>query len=313
MTKPTPPKRTDPAADTADAAFADRDTNPPAVLARLSALAAQGSSRAPVLLGWMYQEGLGVAQDLKEAERQYQAASALGCSQGDYYLGYLYRHQGAQTEAHSAFARGAARGDAECQEALQSVLDAEYDALVQAAAALQSSQPARAFAEFRFLVERGAVQAMLYLGRACRLGLGTAPDPAQAQAWYERALAVGSVWVRGEAALGLGLLHLAHDRPAQARQAFTEGAALGHPACQYHLALLWQQGRGGPPDIRRALHLFEQASAQGHLLAAANQARQLISGRFGIRQILRGIRLLARTLVEGLPLAWKDPDSDRFH
>lgn len=50
------------------------------------ALAESGSIESQVLLGWMYQEGLGVARDANKAFEWFERAASAGSAEGQYYL-----------------------------------------------------------------------------------------------------------------------------------------------------------------------------------------------------------------------------------
>ena len=53
-------------------------------------LAEQGNAVAQTNLGWMYQNGLGVPQDNKEAARLYRLAAEQGNADAQYNLGAMY-------------------------------------------------------------------------------------------------------------------------------------------------------------------------------------------------------------------------------
>ena len=59
-------------------------------LAKFRLAAAQGRASAQVILGLMYSDGQGVAQDYAEAVRWYRLAAAQGLADAQYNLGFMY-------------------------------------------------------------------------------------------------------------------------------------------------------------------------------------------------------------------------------
>lgn len=60
---------------------------------RFSALADTGSVPAQVFMGWMYQTGKGIQQDLRTAEKWYRRAAERNSPWAQFYLAGLYRKQ----------------------------------------------------------------------------------------------------------------------------------------------------------------------------------------------------------------------------
>jgi TPR repeat protein len=60
-------------------------------LAKFRSAAQQGNAAAQALVGMMYNEGLGIAQDYKEAERWYRLAAQQGYADAQYNLGVMYK------------------------------------------------------------------------------------------------------------------------------------------------------------------------------------------------------------------------------
>ena len=74
------------------------------------AIAASGVSEADLLLGWMYQSGYGVPQDLKEAEAHYLRAASSGLPLGMFYLGWFYATGGDLARSVEWFTRSSESG-----------------------------------------------------------------------------------------------------------------------------------------------------------------------------------------------------------
>jgi TPR repeat protein len=85
-------------------------------------LAEQGDARAQTTLGWMYDNGTGVAQDDVEAVRLYRLAAEQGYANAQYNLGEMYRFGNGVAqdygEAERLFRLSAEQGDADAQNNL---------------------------------------------------------------------------------------------------------------------------------------------------------------------------------------------------
>ena len=89
--------------------------NYPVALSKFRLAAAQGNAGAQVMLGAMFNEGLGVAQDYVEAVRWYRLAAAQGYARAQFNLGVSFSMgQGViqdYTRAHMWFNLAAVKGD----------------------------------------------------------------------------------------------------------------------------------------------------------------------------------------------------------
>ncbi|MBI1208890.1 MAG: hypothetical protein GC191_16590 [Azospirillum sp.] len=86
------------------------------------AAADKGNTPAQVILGWLYRNGDGVAQDYGEALRWFRLAALLGNAGAEYSLGTLYEHgRGVAADAAEAarwYRKAASRGNAQAQNNL---------------------------------------------------------------------------------------------------------------------------------------------------------------------------------------------------
>lgn len=64
-----------------------------------TSLAEVGDVDSQVFLGWMYQNGLGIKQNMEQALVFYEQAAKLGSAEGGFYLGRLYELQNKFSEA----------------------------------------------------------------------------------------------------------------------------------------------------------------------------------------------------------------------
>ena len=86
----TPPQSFKPDYKVGEAAYKQRDSA--TALKHFRALAEQGNAKAQNILGWMYNYGLGVTKDLKEAVRWVRKAAEQGYVNGQVWLGVMYQH-----------------------------------------------------------------------------------------------------------------------------------------------------------------------------------------------------------------------------
>lgn len=72
-------------------------------------LAHGGSKTAQLMVGWMYQVGRGVEQNVGEARRWYKRAADAGSPAAQFYLGLLHRVEGAFPDALRGFEAAASQ------------------------------------------------------------------------------------------------------------------------------------------------------------------------------------------------------------
>ncbi|WP_433796924.1 tetratricopeptide repeat protein [Actinoplanes sp. CA-252034] len=99
--------------------------------------------------------------------------------------------------------------------------------------------------------------AMLLLGQLVGAGLGGPADPAQKQAWYERAAELGSA----EAAYDLGAIHAGAQRYATGLSWYLRAAELGDAGGLRMAGVMHATGQGVPADDGEAERLLLAAAA----------------------------------------------------
>ena len=90
----------------------------------------------------------------------------------------------------------------------------------------------------RVLAGRGSLLAMLELGRALALGIGTTQNHAEAEKWFKRVADTRSV--RGH--FYLGCHYLQTKRYAEAKEALSFSAARGYAPAQHRLGRILLPG-----------------------------------------------------------------------
>jgi TPR repeat protein len=73
------------------------------------ALANDESITGQLMVGWMYHSGLGVEQNLEKAQQWYQKAANANSSEGEFYLGALYRSKQQYPQAVEWLTKSAAQ------------------------------------------------------------------------------------------------------------------------------------------------------------------------------------------------------------
>ena len=275
------------------------DVDPSSAAARLRDLVDHGSPRAMALLGCAYQQGVGVAVDLYEAESLYRRAEAAGAMEGVFGRGQICLLRKDYKQARVFFVAAQAGGLDEAREALRQLdafeCDERLQAQVDAAAKLRETDPIRAFVLMRGLAEQGSFRAMAHLAEQYHSGVGTQVNFSEAETWYRRVADCGWGEMKARALHNLGWLYEEQGDPTRALDLFQQGADLGYAPSLCHLGYIFWCGLGRDKDPDKARALFEQAVAKGNLAAQKFLGVQLLSGQFGLRQALRGLGLYLRT------------------
>lgn len=220
--------------------------------------AMQGYAEAQYALAILYRGGAGIARDMAQARRWYQAAAAQGhkaaleslrflASEGDgaafYALGVLSRdglgvpHD--PEAARQAFFWGGKEGHILAHFAAADMLLDGLGGEVDESAAIARYTQVSLLAQFA-------------------LNLCTAEENTNMEAPKSRATAqywIGKLYLTG----GGGL----EQNAVEAALWFEDAASSGLDEAQYELGRLYVQGRGVPRDLSRALVWLEEAAAQG--------------------------------------------------
>lgn len=275
------------------------DGDPVSAAAQLKVLANRGSPRAMAYLGCLHQQGIGVPVNLDEAESVYQRAEASGVMEGVFGRGQLSLLRKDYGQARLFFTTALAGGFDEAREALRQLDEFERDVRlegqVDAARNLEKTEPMTAFALTRALAEQGSLRAIAQLAQQYHNGTGTPVSLSEAEMWYRRVAdrAWGDAKVR--AIHNLGWLYEERDDLTRALAFFQQGAELRYPPSVCHLGYIFWRGLGVEKDPAKARALFERAVAAGNLAAQKFLSVQLLSGQFGLRNVLRGFALYLRT------------------
>ncbi len=162
--------------------------------------------------------------------------------------------------------------------------------LTDAAVARLTSEPQAALGALRDLAEGGSTWAMLWLALSYQKGECVPSDAAVAEDWYRRAFEAGC----DRGLLGyMGCLWHRGDLEGCERVLGTAVARNWPPACYWMACALMRRSKSHK-TLARVRMLLEQAVEQGSPIALRALGRLMTLGRFGLRKIPHGFRLLWR-------------------
>jgi tetratricopeptide (TPR) repeat protein len=175
---------------------------------------------------------------------------------------------------------------------------------------LFASDPVRYFQECLTLAESGSMWSANCLGAAFGLGVGTKRDLDQAEKWYRRAYEGGS----DDALLQLGALYSRSRQYAKAAEVYRTGVERNWAPAMYRLAWVYSKCPGWRARRDEARTLLERAAVAGDISAKNFLAGLMARGRFGVRRVPDGFRLMVSATKEMAELAKDEklpaPDPD---
>jgi TPR repeat protein len=178
----------------------------------------------------------------------------------------------------------------EAQSNSVALMEREADPqLIYQAHALQESDPAACLKQYLELAEAGSVWSMGTAGYMLKNGTGIARDLVQAEEWYLRAYRAGSDY----ALIWLGHLYLESNRLEKATEVFRAGVDRGFAPAMYYLAWSYWKSGDWPQKRDDAMSLLQRGAAAGDLVAQRFLVSSMLRGRFGLRRVPAGFRLLS--------------------
>jgi TPR repeat protein len=211
---------------------------------------------AMTLLGELYNQGLGVAQDSRKAAEWYRLAASRGDAHAMASLGLM-----------AADGRGMARNPAEARDWLdKAAAKGEPVACYNLALLLlngRDGDAARAAGLMRVAADAEIGDAQHGLGVLYSRGLGVERNTAEAARWFLRGARNGSI--AGTVEYAIALFNgdgVAKNEPLAARY-FRRAAAQGNAIAQNRLARLYATGRGVPRNLVEAAAWHLVAAGQG--------------------------------------------------
>jgi TPR repeat protein len=233
-----------------------------------------GDAGAMVNLGFAYERGNGVPQDLAEARKWYEKAATAGNAYGMRNLGILYRDGSGvakdSAQARKWFEKAVAAGNIEAMNSLGLLYETGNGVPMDYAEARKWFQKA---------VSAGNAGGMVNLGYLYDKGYGVTQDYTEARKWYEKSANVGNaVGMKNVGVLYRDGFGVAKD-PTEARKWFEKAAAAGNSDAMTSLGVLYETANGVPKDFVEARKWYEKAAAAGNATAMTNLGYLYRDGR----------------------------------
>lgn len=158
------------------------------------------------------------------------------------------------------------------------------------------------------LAKDGNVEAQAFVGWVYATGVpGVEQDYERAREWLSQAAQSG----RADTLYLLAVTnHLLRDYD-EAIKGYRKAAKLDYSAAYYQLAVMHRDGTGFDRNDDKAYELFDEAARRGHLFARREIAVMLMKGHKGLGQVLKGLVLFFRNLIQGARTAAKDPYGEK--
>lgn len=256
---------------------------------RLRKAANQGDPAAQFLLGHAYDNGFGVAKDVREAVRWYRRAAEEHRGDGATPATLLpvkdFFH------AFESYRSAAQRGDLSAQLYLALAYDTGRDV---------SSSPVEAVRWYRIAARAGSAAAACNLGRLFHNGDGMPKDSAEAAIWFRSAADRGNM----QAQYSIGRVYYEGDGVPQdyeeAARWFRKAADQGNGSAQVFLSYLYATGKGVRENSPMAYMWMNLASTNQTL---ARSSREQMEKILPPAQIAEGQRLTHAWLLHHDPAA----------
>lgn len=250
--------------------------------------AEQGDPQAHTLIGRIYAEGSGTAQNLALAAKWYARGAELGDPEAMFAYG-LQLAQGRGVAKNVISAAGMFEAAASHRHPL-----ANYNlALMFLSGEGKPENPYRAFRHMQFAAEAGVAAAQYDLGNLYSTGTGVDPNAFEAAKWIGKAAAAGHAEAQLEYAV---LLFRGHGVPVDEKKGFVlfrSAAEKGLSVAQNRLARCYALGAGVEADAVEA--------AKWHLIAKAGGVEDEVLDK-GLAKLSKADRAKAQKAAE----AWRE-------
>jgi len=148
-------------------------------------------------------------------------------------------------------------------------------------------------------------QVLLNLGWLYQTGSGVDADIDKSIIIYQMAAEKGEVL----ADYYLATVFKSRNEIQKSIEHFKKSADSGHSSSAYWLGEIYRQGDGCDVDLRQAEHYLTLAKEAGHVFAKRDIALANIKGTFGKRKILSGLVGYLSSVLEGIKITYKNPNS----
>lgn len=187
-------------------------------------------------------------------------------------------------------------------------MDDPRSSLAAAKAAYDAGNFEQAFGLYRAIAEAGNTEAQVFVAWMLTEGVGCKVDESAAEAFYERAAALGSVL--GSFCHGRWLTR-AGDH-AGAYRMYLIGARANYPPSLFRVGYSLVRGMGVSPDQKKGYSFLTEAALRGHVFALREIAVQDWRGSRGPLARVFSIALFPIVALYGLIIGLIDRHSERF-
>lgn len=264
----------------------------------LRPLAEAGDAKAQNVVGYMYDHGLGTAQNPTEAMKWFSKAAEQGLSAAQFNLCLYYRRAQNDGPALGWCRKAAEQGEVEAQHRVglfyELGIGAPKDLL-------------EAVRWYRRAANQGLAASQNSLGNCYEFGSGVGRDVAEAARWYRRAADHGDALAEANLGrlyrTGRGVFHDAAEGARWLKLAAEKGNAVAQNA----LAFAYQRGDGVPQDMVEAIKWFTKSAEQDNADAQLSLGFLLSNGTVDDAPPLAGVAwYLAKAGLEGRLAARRD-------
>ena len=224
-----------------------------------------GNASAQHYLGYMYEEGLGVAQNYSEALRLYRLSANQGFSSAQNNLGYMYEWGHGvgknEVEAFNWYRKAALQGDKVAQNNVAYLFETGRGVI-------QNYEEAAKW--YRISADQGYASAQNSLGTAYENGRGVPQSYTEAFKWFK--LAADQGYPKAENTVGYYYdegLGVEQNYP-EAMKWYKKAADHGNYTAMNNIGFLYHNGKGVTRNYDEALWWYEKAIAAGSETAKKN-------------------------------------------
>ena len=256
--------------------------------------AEQGNVSAQYFIGWMYENGQGVAQDNKAAIKWYSHAAEKGYAPAQRNLSSMYANGKGVTQDQNI---------ARKLYQLVSVSEELNAGLQYNLGWMYGSNPngdyATAFRIWNTLAQKGDAHGQNQLACMYMSGQGIVQDNVQAVKWYSLAAEQGNI----DAQIILGKIYTyGQNVPRDYKAAlkwYSRAAEKGNSEAQYYLGEMYEKGEGVVKDQNTAIKWYSLAAEQGHESAIFSLALKYYKGDGVLRDYKRAAQLYSLSAEKG--------------
>ncbi len=228
----------------------------------------KGYDKAQHSMGYMYENGYGVAENDEIAISWFRKAADQNLASAQNYLGYMYKFgYGVYQNYNNAlywFRKAAEQGFVNSQHSL---------AVMYVNGQGTTKNDETAVYWFARAAEQGYDASQNYLGYMYQNGYGVNRDLGNAIYWYRKAAEGGYMKAQHSLAVAYERGEGVAENDALAVQWFHRAAEQGNDASQNYLAYMYENGYGVNRDYQTAVYWYRLAARQGYELAQDNLRR----------------------------------------